>query len=99
MQESDLKYQIDMLINNQWKTLGQYKTIQEVCLNAKLIRTKSNYELRVLENDILLEFINDDNFSLFYFIQKYEHYDSIREMLQDQKVLGRYYKFVGDVKE
>ena len=70
MQESDLKYQIDMLINNQWKTLGKYKTIQEVCLNAKLIRTKSNYKLRVLENDILLEFINDDNFSLFYFIQK-----------------------------
>ena len=98
MQESDLKYQIDMLINNQWKTLGQYKTIQEVCLNAKLIRTKSNYKLRVLENDILLEFISDDNFSLFYFIQKYEHYDSIREMLQDQKVLGKYYKFAGSDK-
>ncbi len=98
MQESDLKYQIDMLINNQWKILGQYKTIQEVCLNAKLIRTKANYKLRVLENDILLEFINDDNFSLFYFIQKYEHYDSIREMLQDQKVLGRYYEFGGSDK-
>ena len=96
MQESDLKYQIDMLINNQWKTLGQYKTIQEVCLNAKLIRTKSNYKLRVLENDILLEFINDDNFSLFYFIQKYEHYEDMQSMLRDQKILGRYYKLVGD---
>ena len=98
MQESDLKYQIDMLINNQWKTLGQYKTIQEVCLNAKLIRTKSNYKLRVLENDILLEFINDDNFSLFYFIQKYEHYEDMQSMLRDQKILGRYYKLVGDDK-
>lgn len=87
-------YQIDALVNNKWETLGQYKTIQEVCLNAKIIRIKSNYKLRVLENGILLEFINDDNFSLFYFIQKYEHYDSIREMLQDQKVLERYYKFV-----
>ena len=96
MQESDLKYQIDMLINNQWKTLGQYKTIQEVCLNAKLIRTKSNYKLRVLENDILLEFISDDNFSLFYFIQKYEHYEDMQSMLRDQKILGRYYKLVGD---
>ena len=96
MQESDLKYQIDMLINNQWKTLGQYKTIQEVCLNAKLIRTKSNYKLRVLENDILLEFINDDNFGLFYFIQKYEHYEDMQSMLRDQKILGRYYKLVGD---
>lgn len=96
MQESDLKYQIDMLINNQWKTLGQYKTIQEVCLNAKLIRTKSNYKLRVLENDILLEFINDDNFSLFYFIQKYEYYEDMQSMLRDQKILGRYYKLVGD---
>ena len=96
MQESDLKYQIDMLINNQWKTLGQYKTIQEVCLNAKLIRTKSNYKLRVLENDILLEFISDDNFSLFYFIQKYEHYKDMQSMLRDQKILGRYYKLVGD---
>ena len=96
MQESDLKYQIDILINNQWKTLGQYKTIQEVCLNAKLIRTKSNYKLRVLENDILLEFISDDNFSLFYFIQKYEHYEDMQSMLRDQKILGRYYKLVGD---
>ena len=96
MQESDLKYQIDMLINNQWKTLGQYKTIQEVCLNAKLIRTKSNYKLRVLENDILLEFISDDNFSLFYFIQKYEHYEDMQSMLRDQKILERYYKLVGD---
>lgn len=96
MQESDLKYQIDMLINNQWKTLGQYKTIQEVCLNAKLIRTKSNYKLRVLENDILLEFINDDNFGLFYFIQKYEYYEDMQSMLRDQKILGRYYKLVGD---
>lgn len=89
-------YQIDMLINNQWKTLGQYKTIQEVCLNAKLIRTKSNYKLRVLENDILLEFINDDNFGLFYFIQKYEYYEDMQSMLRDQKILGRYYKLVGD---
>ena len=96
MQESDLKYQIDMLINNQWKTLGKYKTIQEVCLNAKLIRTKSNYKLRVLENDILLEFISDDNFSLFYFIQKYEHYEDMQSMLRDQKILERYYKLVGD---
>ena len=96
MQESDLKYQIDMLINNQWKTLGQYKTIQEVCLNAKLIRTKSNYKLRVLENNILLEFINDDNFGLFYFIQKYEYYEDMQSMLRDQKILGRYYKLVGD---
>lgn len=96
MQESDLKYQIDMLINNQWKTLGQYKTIQEVCLNAKIIRIKSNYKLRVLENDILLEFINDDNFSLFYFIQKYEYYEDMQSMLRDQKILGRYYKLVGD---
>ena len=98
MQESDLKYQIDMLINNQWKTLGQYKTIQEVCLNAKLIRTKSNYKLRVLENDILLEFINDDNFGLFYFIQKYEYYEDMQSMLRYQKILGRYYKLVGDDK-
>lgn len=98
MQESDLKYQIDVLINNQWKTLGQYKTIQEVCLNAKLIRTKSNYKLRVLENDILLEFINDDNFSLFYFIQKYEYYEDMQSMLRDKKILGRYYKLVGDDK-
>lgn len=89
-------YQIDALVNNQWKTLGQYKTIQEVCLNAKLIRTKSNYKLRVLENDILLEFINDDNFGLFYFIQKYEYYEDMQSMLRDQKILGRYYKLVGD---
>lgn len=96
MQGNNLKYQIDMLINNQWETLGQYKTIQEVCLNAQLIRIKNNYKLRVLENDILLEFINDDNFSLFYFIQKYEHYEDMQSMLRDQKILGRYYKLVGD---
>ncbi len=88
------KYEIDILKDNQWKLLKYCNNMSEVCLTVKLIRTKNTNKLRVLENDILLEFINDDNFSLFYFIQKYEHYDSIREMLQDQKVLGRYYKFV-----
>ena len=92
------RYELDILKNNEWEVLNYCNTMSEVCLTLKLIRTKSNYKLRVLENDILLEFINDDNFSLFYFIQKYEHYDSIREMLQDQKVLGRYYKLVGDDK-
>ena len=92
------RYEVDILKNNKWEVLKYCNTMSEVCLTLKLIRTKSNYKLRVLENDILLEFINDDNFSLFYFIQKYEHYDSIREMLQDQKVLGKYYKFVGDDK-
>ena len=93
MQGDVLRYQIDVLINNQWKILKQCKTMQEVCLNVKLARINDNYKMRILENDLLLEFINDDNFSLFYFMQKYEHYDSIKEMLQDQKVLGRYYKF------
>lgn len=92
------RYEVDILKNNEWEVLKYCNTMSEVCLILKLIRTKSNYKLRVLENNILLEFINDDNFSLFYFIQKYEHYDSIREMLQDQKVLGKYYKFVGDDK-
>lgn len=87
------RYEVDILKNNEWEVLKYCNTMSEVCLTLKLIRTKSNYKLRVLENDILLEFINDDNFSLFYFIQKYEHYDSIIEMLQDQKLLGRYYKF------
>ena len=90
------RYEVDILKNNEWKVLKYCNTISEVCLTLKLIRTKSNYKLRVLENDILLEFINDDNFSLFYFIQKYEHYEDMQSMLRDQKILGRYYKLVGD---
>lgn len=88
------KYEIDILKNNEWKLLKYCNSMSEVCVTVKLIRTKNNNNLRILENDLLLEFISDDDFSLFYFIQKYEHYDNIKEMLQDQKVLGRYYKFI-----
>lgn len=90
------RYEVDILKNNEWEVLKYCNTMSEVCLTLKLIRTKSNYKLRVLENDILLEFINDDNFSLFYFIQKYEYYEDMQSMLRDQKILGRYYKLVGD---
>lgn len=90
------RYEVDILKNNEWEVLKYCNTMSEVCLILKLIRTKSNYKLRVLENDILLEFINDDNFSLFYFIQKYEYYEDMQSMLRDQKILGRYYKLVGD---
>ena len=89
------RYEVDILKNNEWEVLKYCNTMSEVCLTLKLIRTKSNYKLRVLENDILLEFINDDNFSLFYFIQKYERYEDMESMLRDQKILGRYYKLVG----
>ena len=82
-------YEIDILKNNQWKLLRYCSSIREVCNTVKAVRSKQQCKLRVLENNNVLEFINDDNYSLFYFIQKYEHYDSIREMIQAQKVIGK----------
>ena len=89
-------YEIDILKNNQWKLLRYCSSIREVCNTVKAVRSKQQCKLRVLENNNVLEFINDDNYSLFYFIQKYEHYEDMQSMLRDQKILGRYYKLVGD---
>ena len=89
-------YEIDILKNNQWKLLRYCSSIREVCTTVKAVRSKQQCKLRVLENNNVLEFINDDNYSLFYFIQKYEHYEDMQSMLRNQKILGRYYKLVGD---
>lgn len=88
------KYEIDILKNNQWKLLRHCSSIQEVCTTIKAVRSKHKCRLRVLENNNVLEFINDDDYSLFYFIQKYEHYEDMQSMLKDQKILGKYYKFI-----
>lgn len=90
------RYEIDILQNNQWKVLRYCNNMQEVCYAVKSVRSNRKCKLRVLENNNILEFINDDDFSLFYFIQKYEYYDDIQSFIADQKVLSRYIKFVGD---
>lgn len=61
------RYEIDILINNTWKLLRYCSSSDEVITCITTYRKTHNNKIRVLENNVVIQFINDGEYAVEYF--------------------------------
>lgn len=64
-------YEIDVLIDYNWKYLTECGSISQVINVIKAVRAKHNYSVRVLENGKFMEFVHNTPNAIECFEEKY----------------------------
>lgn len=91
-------YEIDILENNKWIFYYEDENIKEIDKTIfKLIKERPNKYIRVLQNDILLCWLNGSEYQYWHWKNKY-----VREKGNDFDSVKSYYQYIkkkkGDVK-
>lgn len=91
-------YEVDILENNNWEFYCESKDIKEIDKTVfKLTNERPNKFIRILQNDILLCWLDGTEYQYWYWKNKY-----VREKRNDFDYTKSYYQYVkkkkGDVK-
>lgn len=66
-------YKIDIQENNKWVFYEGCYSIEEVCETLKRMDLTQQDFIRILKNDCVIQFLNSNEFSINYFINRYIH--------------------------
>lgn len=81
-------YQVNVLLNGDWKYFGECQTKQELDIIVREIMKKMpNKAMQILEDEKVLILLNGSQYQYFYFKNKY-----ILEQNKDFDVVKEYYK-------